>query len=91
MLNGYCLMVRDYKAEIVEFATLSVITMPDSSRLYLVHTKFGDDYMNEKDLSPTKERFEKECNDLNKALMKLKEGDKNGGNEKQLYKPRHDW
>lgn len=88
MLNGYCLIARNYKAEIVEFATLSTITMPDDSVLYLVRTKYGDDYMNEKDLSPTKDRFEEECERLNKALAGLKEGDKDFGLEKRIYKPR---
>ena len=35
MLKGYCIMVRDYKAEIVEFTTLTIATMPDESKLYL--------------------------------------------------------
>ena len=86
MLNGYCLIVRDYKAEIVEFATKSIVNMPDGSSLYLIHTKYGDDYYNEHDLSPTKEVFEKECEELNITLSKLK-GD-NSGTEKLIYKPR---
>ena len=87
MLNGYCLMVRNYKAEIVEFSTESIINMPDGSKLYLIHTKFGDEYMNEKDLSPTKERFIKDCEDLNKSLAKAQEGVKLGI-ERSIYKPR---
>lgn len=91
MLNGYCLVVRDYKAEIVEFATLSVITMPDESKLYLVRTKYGDDYMNEGDLSPTKDKFVAECESLNRTLAKVKEGEKNFGNEKRVYHQRPNW
>lgn len=87
MLNGYCLIVRDYKAEIVEFSTISIITMPDGSKLYLIHTKFGDEYMKESDLSPTKEKFEKDCADLNKTLSGIKKGDEIGI-AKRIYKPR---
>ena len=86
MRSGYCLIVRDYKAEIVEFVTKNITTMPDGSKLYLVHTKFGDDYYHESDLSPTKEVYEKECEELNITLSKIK-GD-NGGTEKRIYKPR---
>lgn len=71
MLNGYCLIVKDYKAEIVEFQTRTIITMPDDSKLYLIHTKYGDEYFNEKDLSSTKERFITECEELNKTLGEL--------------------
>ena len=86
MLNGYCLIARDYKAEIVEFQTLSIVNMPDDSKLYLVHTKYGDDYMSESDLSPTRERFEEECKAINESFAKIK-GDERGA-EKRIYKPR---
>lgn len=91
MLNGYCLIAKDYKAEVVEFATLSTITMPDDSVLYFVRTKYGDEYMNEKDLSPTREKFDKECEELNKTFQRLKEGEKNFGNEKRIYHQRPNW
>lgn len=89
MLNGYCLVVKDYKAEIVEFSTLSIITMPDNSKLYLIHTKYGDEYRHEKELSPTRDKFEKECRELNEAFARLQQkGNKSG---KGLYKPRQHW
>lgn len=89
MLNGYCLVAKDYKAEIVEFSTLSIITMPDNSTLYLIHTKYGDEYRHESELSSTREKFEKECEQLNESFARLKEkGDKSG---KGIYKPRQYW
>ena len=87
MLKGYCIMVRDYKAEIVEFTTLTIATMPDESKLYLIHTKFGNDYFSERDLRQSREELEKECAELNKALSKAKEGGKVGV-KKGIYKPR---
>ena len=86
MLNGYCLIAKDYKAEIVEFSTLSIITMPDSSKLYLIHTKYGDEYKHENELSPTREKFEKDCQQLNEVFTKLKQKGDNHG--KGVYKPR---
>lgn len=84
MLNGYCLIARDYKAEIVEFATMSIINTPDNGKLYLIHTKYGDEYRKEDELSPTRERFEKECEEINKSFAKIK-GDANG---KSIYHKR---
>ena len=49
MKNGFVIIVKDYKAEICEFTTLTVITMPDGSKLYFVHTKYGDEYFKEMD------------------------------------------
>lgn len=83
MKHGYCLIVRDYVAEIVEFTTITIIAMPDETKLYFIHTKYGDDYYKEGDLSPTRERFEQECADLNKTLSATK-----GANEKSIYKVR---
>lgn len=77
MLNGYCLMVKDYKAEIVEFATISIINMPDDSKTYLIQTKYGAEYRKESELSETKEVFEKECADINESFQKAQNrGDK---------------
>lgn len=90
MLNGYCIIAKDYNAEIVEFSTLSIITMPDMSKLYFIHTKYGDDYKHEKELSPTREELEKECKELNESFQRVKKGagDKHG---KSVYKPRQHW
>ena len=70
MLNGYLISVRDYKAEIIEFATLSIVNMPDGSKLHLIHTKYGDDYHAESELHETREELEKECAELNESLSK---------------------
>lgn len=87
MRQGYCLLVRDYKAEIVEFTTKTILQMPDGSKLYLINTKFGDDYVNERELSESRERFEKECAELNEALSKSQRGGLDGA-ERSLYQPR---
>lgn len=84
MLNGYCLIVRDYKAEICEFVTHQTFTMPDDSKLFYVQTKYGFDYFNEKEVHQTREELVEECEQLNKALVK----GGTGGKEKSLYKPR---
>ena len=85
--RGFCLLVRDYKAQIVEFTTKSITTMPDNSKIYLIHTKFGDDYVNESELSPTKDRFINECEELNHSLSRLQNGGNNGV-KARLCKPR---
>lgn len=87
MLNGYRLIVRNYKAEIVEFATKSIVTMPDDSKVYLIHTKYGDEYVSEKELSKDRESFEQECAEINKALEKAQRGGLDGA-ERSIYKPR---
>ena len=68
MKHGYVIIARDYVAEICEFETLTVIQMPDGTKLYFIHTKFGDDYFPEENLSATRESLEEECAELNKAL-----------------------
>lgn len=87
MLSGYCIMVKDYKAEVVEFTTLTVITMPDQSKLHLIHTKYGDDYFSERELRQSREQLDKECAELNEALAKA-QGGGSLGTEKGIYKPR---
>ena len=87
MLNGYCLIVKDYKAEIVEFATKSIITMPDDSKVYLICTKYGDEYVSERELSANKETFERECAEINVSLEKAQRGGLDGA-ERSIYKPR---
>jgi len=82
MKNGYLIIVRDYVAEICEFETITIITMPDNSKLYFIHTKYGDDYYQEEDLSATREKLEKECNELNKALT----GACNAGSNHKIYR-----
>ena len=78
MKHGFVIIARDYIAEICEFETLSIIAMPDNTKLYFIHTKYGDDYFQERELSPTKEKLEKECEELNKALR--------GGNARSNHK-----
>ena len=68
MKHGYVIIVRNYIAEICEFETLTVVQMPDNTRLYFIHTKYGEDYYQEDNLSATREGLEKECEELNKAL-----------------------
>ena len=71
MKHGYVIIVKDYVAEICEFTTLTIVNMPDDSKLYFIHTKFGDDYFQEGDLKNNKECLMKECEDLNRALRKV--------------------
>ena len=73
MKHGYVIIVKDYVAEICEFETLTVIAMPDDSRLYFIHTKHGDDYFNERDLRANRSDLEHECEELNKALRESHE------------------
>lgn len=68
MRRGYVIIVKDYVAEICEFETLTVIAMPDGSRLFFIHTKYGDNYFNEADLKASRTELEKECEAMNKAL-----------------------
>ena len=72
MKHGFVIIARDYKAEVCEFETITIVAMPDGSKLYLIHTKYGDDYYNERDLSTDRVRLEKECEELNKALAGVK-------------------
>lgn len=72
MKNGYLIMVKDYKAEIVEFETLTVIMMPDESKTFFVQTKYGAGYYSERDLRATREELEQECEDMNKALQRVR-------------------
>jgi hypothetical protein len=83
MKNGFVIIVKDYKAEICEFTTLTVITMPDGSKLYFVHTKYGDEYFKEMDLRANRSELEKECEAMNKAL-----GGLNGRNKGSYHKIR---
>lgn len=71
MRKGYLIIVKNYKAEIVEFKTISVVNTPDNIRLYYVHTKYGDDYFKECELKPTRKILEQECEEMNKALMRV--------------------
>lgn len=80
MKNGYVIIVRDYVAEVCEFQTLTIIAMPDNSRLYFIHTKYGDDYYHEEDLFATREKLDKECEGLNKALR-----GKNAGSNSETH------
>ena len=84
--KGYCLLVRNNKAEIVEFNTKSTDTMPDGSMIYCVTTKYGEDFFHENDLSPIKGALEKDCNELNKVLRET-EGEKKR-DIRSIYKPR---
>lgn len=70
MDKGYVIIVKDYKAEICEFITIAIGNMPDNSKLYFVHTKYGDDYFNEQELKANRTDLEKECDELNKVLEK---------------------
>lgn len=70
MKHGYVIIARDYKAEICEFETLTIIAMPDKTRLYFIHTKYGDEYFQESELSATRESLVEECEALNKALLR---------------------
>lgn len=69
MPKGYVIIVRDYVAEICEFTTLSIEELPDGSRLYYVHTKYGDDYYKEDELSPIRKALEEEYNQICSSLM----------------------
>lgn len=71
MEKGFVIIVKDYKAEIVEFFTLKIISMPDGSRIYYVITKYGNEYFKETDLSTTRESLEQECSAMNEALGKV--------------------
>ena len=81
MKTGYVIIVKDYVAEICEFQTLTIINMPDNSKLYFVSTKYGENYFNESDLKPNRIDLEKECEELNKALVKAR-----GVNARSGYK-----
>lgn len=72
MKHGYLIIVKDYKAEIVEFQTLTIIMMPDETRMYFVQTKYGEGYYNERDLRATSEELEQDCEDMNKALQRAR-------------------
>lgn len=85
MKHGYVIIAKDYVAEICEFETITVIAMPDDSKLYFVHTKYGDNYFNESDLKASKSELEKECNELNEALKRVGES-----NARSHYKT-HKW
>ena len=76
MKHGYIIIARDYVAEICEFETITILKMPDDSKLYLIHTKYGDEYYPEGDLSETREKLIGECEALNKALSGAKNGRK---------------
>jgi len=83
MKHGYVIIAKDYKAEICEFETLTVINMPDGTKLYFVHTKYGDSYFNEGDLRANRSDLEKECEELNKALRGI-----DGRTKTSVYKVR---
>lgn len=71
MREGYVIVVRNYKAEIVRFVTMKEIIMPDSSKLYYVHTKYGNEYFKESDLFETEEELVAECEQLNDAMKRI--------------------
>ena len=64
-------VVRNYNAEIVKFVTMKEIIMPDSSKLYYVHTKYGNEYFKESDLFETEEELVAECEQLNDAMKRI--------------------
>lgn len=68
MRQGFLIYVKDYKAEIVEFTTLQIYSMPDGTKNYFVHTKHGDEFFYESDLHSSRSELEQECEELNKAL-----------------------
>lgn len=71
MREGYVIVVKDYNAEIVRFVTMKEIVMPDSSKLYYVHTKYGNEYFKESDLFETEEELVVECKQLNDAMKRI--------------------
>lgn len=71
MREGYVIVVRNYNAEIVKFVTMKEIIMPDSSKLYYVHTKYGNEYFKESDLFETEEELVEECEQLNDAMKRI--------------------
>ncbi len=71
MREGYVIVVKNYKAEIVRFVTMKEIIMPDSSKLYYVHTKYGNEYFKESDLFETEEELVTECEQLNDAMKRI--------------------
>lgn len=71
MREGYVIVVKDYNAEIVRFVTMKEIIMPDSSKLYYVHTKYGNEYFKESDLFETEEELIVECKQLNDAMKRI--------------------
>ena len=71
MREGYVIVVRNYNAEIVKFVTMKEIIMPDSSKLYYVHTKYGNEYFKESDLFETEEELVAECEQLNDAMKRI--------------------
>jgi hypothetical protein len=71
MREGYVIVVKDYNAEIVRFVTMKEIIMPDSSKLYYVHTKYGNEYFKESDLFETEEELVVECKQLNDAMKRI--------------------
>ncbi len=84
MKHGYVIIAKDYKAEICEFETLTVINMPDGTKLYFVHTKYGDNYFSEGDLRPARSDLEKECREMNEALVIARE--QNARSSYKVYK-----
>lgn len=81
MKHGYVIKVINNVAEICEFETITILTMPDGSKLYCIHTKYGDEYYPERDLSESREKLIGECESLNKALA-------GATNERSVYKVR---
>lgn len=71
MREGYVIVVRNYNAEIVKFVTMKEIIMPDSSKLYYVHTKYGNEYFKESDLFETEAELVAECEQLNDAMKRI--------------------
>lgn len=71
MREGYVIVVKNYNAEIVRFVTMKEIIMPDSSKLYYVHTKYGNEYFKESDLFETEEELVVECKQLNDAMKRI--------------------
>lgn len=71
MREGYVIIAKDYRAEIVKFVTMKEIIMPDESKLYYVHTKYGNDYFKETDLFQSEEELIEECKQLNDAMKRV--------------------
>ena len=68
MRQGFLIYIKDYVAEIVEFKTLQIYQMPDGTKKYFVHTKYGEEFFYESDLHVSRSELEQECEELNKAL-----------------------
>lgn len=87
MFKGYVIIVKDYRAEIVEFRTIEIIEAPDGMRIFHVDTKYGDKYYKEFELSPIRKALEKECEAINEKLAEAKalQGGQSAGSNHKIY------